>query len=27
MGKMALQNKALVGGVAAPIGIASLWPE
>jgi len=27
MGKMALQNKGKVGAVAAPIGIASLWPE
>ena len=27
MAKMAAKNKALVGGVAAPIGIASLWPE
>ena len=27
MGKMAWQNKGKVGAVAAPIGIASLWPE
>ena len=27
MGKMAWQNKPVVGAVAAPIGIASLWPE
>ena len=27
MGKFAWQNKPVVGAVAAPIGIASLWPE
>jgi len=27
MGKLAWQNKGKVGAVAAPIGIASLWPE